>query len=508
MEVGAGLPAFNPAMHRALLSLVLLASFQAFSTAADRPPNVVFIIADDLGWGDLGCYGQQKIRTPNLDRMASEGLRLNRHYSGNAVCAPSRCVLMTGKHPGHAWIRNNKEMKPEGQEPVGKSELLLPEILKAAGYATGGFGKWGLGGPGTEGEPLKQGFDRWYGYNCQAVAHSFYPPKLWDNDQQVVINEVPVPGHGKLAPDEDPSNPASYVRFSGRTYSADLIAEASRQFIRDHKDQPFYCFVPSTVPHLALHVPADSLAEYQGQWEDPPYPGGRGYTPHFTPRAAYAAMITRMDREIGRLMALVKELGLDEHTIFVFTSDNGPLYDKLGGTDCEFFNSHGGLRGRKGSLYEGGFRVPGIVRWAGKIKPGVSDRITGFEDWLPTVLDLAGLKGKTPPGLDGISFAATLRGEAQPARDFLYREFPAYGGQQSLHMGPWKLVRQNLIQGKGKGKKAKAGPATLELFDLANDPHEEKDVAAQNPEVVEKMRAIMKAQHTPSAIFPFPALDP
>lgn len=508
MEVGAGLPAFNPAMLRALLSLVLLACFQAFSTAADRPPNVVFIIADDLGWGDLGCYGQQKIRTPNLDRMASEGLRLTRHYSGNAVCAPSRCVLMTGKHPGHAWIRNNKEMKPEGQEPVGKGELLLPEILKAAGYTTGGFGKWGLGGPGTEGEPLKRGFDRWYGYNCQAVAHSFYSSTLWDNDHQVVINEVPVPGHGKLEPGEDIHNPASYARFSGKTYSADLIAEASRHFIRDHKDQPFYCFVPTTVPHLALHVPADSLAEYQGQWEDPPYPGGRGYTPHFTPRAAYAAMITRMDREIGRLMALVKELCLDEHTIFVFTSDNGPLYDKLGGTDCEFFNSHGGLRGRKGSLYEGGFRVPGIVRWAGKIRPGVSDRITGFEDWLPTVLDLAGLKAKIPAGLDGISFATTLLGGTQPERDFLYREFPAYGGQQSLHMGPWKLVRQNLIQGKSKGKKAKAGPATLELFDLANDPHEEKDVAADHPDVVEKMRAIMKAQHKPSAIFPFPALDP
>ena len=494
-------------MHSTLLSVVLLACSLSLSLAADRPPNVVFIIADDLGWGDLGCYGQQKIRTPNLDRMAAEGMRLTRHYSGNAVCAPSRCVLMTGKHPGHAWIRNNKEMKPEGQEPVAAAEVLLPEILKAAGYTTGGFGKWGLGGPGTESEPLKQGFDRWYGYNCQAVAHSFYPPKLWDNDQQVVINEVPVPGHGKLEPGEDPNNPDSYARFSGKTYSADLIAEASRQFIRDHKDRPFYCFVPTTVPHLALHVPADSLAEYQGQWEDPPYPGGRGYTPHFTPRAAYAAMITRMDREIGKLMALVKELGLDEHTIFVFTSDNGPLYDKLGGTDAEFFNSHGGLRGRKGSLYEGGFRVPGIVRWSGKIKPGVSDRITGFEDWLPTVLDLAGLQGKIPAGLDGISFAATLRGEAQAERDFLYREFPAYGGQQSLHMGKWKLVRQNLIQGKGKGKKAKAGPATLELFDLANDPHEETDVAAQHPEVVEKMRSIMTAQHLPSAIFPFPALD-
>jgi len=491
---------------RCLLSVLGLVFFPLLARAeVVRPPNIVFIIADDLGWGDLGSYGQQKIKTPHLDHMAAEGLRLTRHYSGNAVCAPSRCVLMTGKHPGHAWIRNNKEIKPEGQEPVAASERLLPEVLKDAGYTNGGFGKWGLGGPGTEGEPLKQGFDRWFGYNCQAVAHSFYPAKLWDNDRQVVINEVPIPGKGTLESGEDPNNPASYARFIGKNYSADLMAEAARDFVRQNKDRPFYCYIPTTVPHLALHVPEDSLAEYKGQWDDPPYPGGRGYTPHQTPRAAYAAMITRMDREIGRLMDLVKELRLDEQTIFVFTSDNGPLYDKLGGTDCEFFNSNAGLRGRKGSLYEGGFRVPGIVRWAGKIKPGISDRVTGFEDWLPTLLELVGQKDKTPAGLDGISFAPTLLGESQPERPFLYREFPAYGGQQSLHLGPWKLVRQNLQP--SRGKKAKLGPETLELFDLSSDPHEAKDVATQHPDVVEKMRSIMKAQHMPSTVFPFAALD-
>jgi arylsulfatase A len=496
------------AMMRSFI-LALLLACPAFA----RQPNIVFIIADDLGYGDLGCYGQTKIRTPNLDRMAAEGLRLTQHYAGNAVCAPSRCVLMTGKHPGHAFIRNNRELKPEGQQPIPASEITMAEVFKAAGYTTGGFGKWGLGSPGTDGEPMKQGFDRWFGYNCQARAHTFYPATLWDDQREISIgNEPPVPGHGVLEATENPDDPASYKRFQGQHYSADLIWEQARAFIRANKAQPFFCYAPTTVPHLALQVPDDSLKAYQGQWEDPPYKGGKGYLPHFAPRAAYAAMVTRMDEEIGRTMQLIKELALDEHTIFVFTSDNGALngtHAGLAGTDAEFFNSCGGLRDGKGSLYEGGVRVPGIVRWTGKVKPGVSDRVTGFEDWLPTLAELAASQDKAPSAIDGISFATTLRGEAQPERAFLYREFPAYGGQQTIRAGDWKLVRQKMMANGGKRAAPKNQPIVVksELYDLKSDVTEAKDVATEYPDIVAKLEALLPAQHEPSSMFPFPVLD-
>ena len=477
--------------------------------AAMAGPNVVFIIADDLGYGDLGCYGQTKIRTPHIDQMAAEGMRFTQHYSGNAVCAPSRCVLMTGRHPGHAQVRNNREYKPEGQEPLLAGTLTIPRQLKEGGYATGGFGKWGLGGPGSTGEPLKQGIDRWYGYNCQGVAHNYYATYLWDDGRKVDLSNPAFSAHDEFKPGENPDDPKSYKRFQGKEYSADLIAEDARKFIRDNKDKPFFCYFPTTVPHLALQVPDDSLSEYEGKWEDPPYKGGNGYLPHFAPRAAYAAMITRMDREVGRLMDLVKELGLDDNTIFVFTSDNGPLtgfHSHLAGTDCDFFNSAGGLRNGKGFLYEGGIRLPAIVRWKGRVKPGsVSDRVVGFEDWMPTLLELADLKSKTPADIDGISFAPTLLGGSQPERPFLYREFPAYGGQQSVRMGNWKGIRQNLIVTK---KAASQGiKPSFELYDLATDAREEHDVAAQHPDILAQMTALMKQQHAPSKEFPFAALD-
>ncbi len=483
-------------------------------SAAPRAPNIVFIIADDLGYGDLGCYGQKIIRTPNLDRMAAEGTRLTQHYSGNAVCAPSRCVLMSGLHPGHAFIRDNRSIDPEGQWPIPSETVIIPEVLKPLGFVSGGFGKWGLGGPGTPGEPLKQGFDRWYGYNCQGVAHNFYPTHLWDNDKQVKLNNPEFPSNDKFKPGEDPDDPASYKRFTGNEYSADLITAQALKFARDHKDRPFFLFWPTTVPHLALQVPDDSLAEYAGKFDDPPYKGGKGYLPHFKPRAAYAAMITRMDREIGRMMALIKELGLDEETIFVFTSDNGGLngtHQGLAGTDAAFFNSCGPLRDGKGKLYEGGFRVPGIVRWSGKINAGiVHDRVTGFEDWMPTLLDLVGAKDQTPQNLDGISFAPTLLGEQQAERPFLYREFPSYGGQQCVRMGVWKGIRQGLKPGAGKnrGGNAKAKPNMhIELYNLATDIGETKDLSAEHPEVIARMEMILKEQHTRSADFGIPALD-
>lgn len=502
-----------------LLAGCALAS-SAISSAKARQPNFVLILADDLGPGDLGAYGQTRIKTPNLDRMAVEGMKLTRHYCGNAVCAPSRSVLMTGLHPGHTYIRDNRGTasnkvktkggipETEGQHPIPDEAITLAEAMSSLGYATGGFGKWGLGGPDSPGAPLKQGFHRWFGYNCQSVAHNFYPVYLWDNDKTIPLKNHDFPAHDTFKPGEDPTKVESYRRFQGTEYSSDLIAEQALAFVRQHKDKPFFLYWPTTVPHVALQVPDDSLREYVGLWDDPPYTGGKGYIPHFSPKAAYAAMITRMDREIGRLMGLVAELGLDENTVFIFISDNGPLngtHAKLAGTDCDFFNSNQGLRDGKGTLFEGGIRSPGIVRWKGKIKPGsVSDRLSGFEDWLPTLVDLAGAQGKTPAGVDGVSLAPTLLGETQPEREFLYREFAGYGGQLSVHMGSWKLIKTGLAGRKGKA--STYAPTTL-LYDLAKDEKESTNVAADQPDIVAKMEAIIQSQHKLSADFPISALD-
>jgi arylsulfatase A-like enzyme len=490
-----------------ILASALVIALAVQSRAADPRPNIVFLLADDLGYGDLGCFGQQKIRTPNIDRLATEGMRFTSHYCGNNVCAPSRCVLMTGKHPGHAYIRDNRQAKgfPEGQEPVPSGTLQLPALLKQQGYVLGGFGKWGLGPFGSTGDPLKQGFDRWFGYNCQAVAHNYYPTHLWDNDKQIKLNNPKFAAHQKLPADADPKDPASYTAFTGNDYAPDLIGAKALDFVRANKDRPFFLYYPTTVPHLALQVPEDSLKEYAGKFPEEPYTGNRGYLPHRQPRAAYAAMITRMDRDVGRVLALVKELGLDERTIVVFTSDNGPLYDQLGGTDTDFFNSAAGFRGRKGSFYEGGFRAPCLVRWKGRIAPGTtSDRVTGFEDWLPTLLELIGAKDKTPSDLDGVSFAATLLGRKQEPRPFLYRESPGYGGQQCVRVGDWKALRRNLNPGpKAKDQK----PGEIELYDLASDARETTDVAGKNPAVVARLRAIMEKQHVKSDVFPMRALD-
>ncbi len=484
--------------------LIGLASAVAVLAGPARP-NIIFIIADDLGYGDLGSYGQKKIRTPNLDRLTSEGMRFTAHYAGNNVCAPARCVLLSGKHPGHAYIRDNREQRPEGQQPVPAGELVLPLTLRRLGYANGGFGKWGLGPVGSEGDPGKQGFDRFFGYNCQRVAHNHYPTHLWDNDRRVTLNNPEFSAYHRLPADARVEDPATYAAFAGRDYAPDLIAERARAFVREHRDRPFFLYYPTTVPHLALQVPEDSLAEYAGAFPEEPYRGDRGYLPHRAPRAAYAAMITRMDRDIGRLLTLVDELGLRENTIVVFTSDNGPLYDRLGGTDTDFFDSAGGFRGRKGAFHEGGFRVPCLVRWPGRIAAGtVSDRVTGFEDWLPTLLELTGNRREIPEATDGISFAPTLLGKRQRARPFLYRETTGYGGQQCVRAGDWKVIRRNLKPGPNAKNQE---PAPVELYHLGRDPGETDNLAAANPRVVRRLNRIMAREHTPSPLWPMPVLD-
>lgn len=479
------------------LLLILLSA--AISAAAK--PNIVLIVADDLGYRELGCFGQKLIRTPNLDRLAKQGMRLTQHYSGNAVCAPSRCVLMTGKHPGHAWVRNNSEMKPEGQQPIPDSEVTLAELMRAQGYVTGAFGKWGLGGPGSEGEPLKQGFDHFFGYNCQRHAHSYYPSYLWDDDKRIPLNnDPPVPGHASLANKADPKDPSSYNRFKGQDYAPDRINQQVLKFIRTNKGKPFFLYYPTIIPHVALHVPDEELKPYlKLNWNDPPFTrsSGYGYTPHFTPRAAYAAMISRMDRYVGNVLELLDELKLAENTLVIFSSDNGTTHLKKE-VDYEFFNSVGELRGLKGSLYEGGVRVPTIVRWPGHIAPSsTSDRVSGFEDWLPTILEAVGASSAAPKNIDGISLLPTLLGEHQEPRPFLYREFSGYGGQQSIRVGDWKAIRQNMNRGN----------VQIELYNLAEDTGEKHNVADAHPDVVAKLEKLMKQQHVKSERFPLRPFD-
>lgn len=461
-----------------------------------RPPNIVFVLADDLGYRELGSFGQKKIKTPRLDQLAQQGMRLTRHYAGSPVCAPSRCVLMTGRHPGHAAVRNNKEHKPEGQWAMPASEPMMSEMLKAIGFTTGAFGKWGLGPPGTHAGPMQRGIDRFFGYNCQRHAHSYYPDYLWDDRERIALdNQPPVPGHGRLKKGEDPNDAKNYARFIGKDYAPDRILGAAKQFVTDNKDKPFFLYYPSVIPHLALHIPDEELEAYEGAFEEKPYPGGKGYTPHFKPRAAYAAMITRLDRSVGELLDLLDKHDLTDNTIVVFTSDNGATHSPIGGTDVDFFESCGELRGRKGSMYEGGIRVPAIVRWPGKIKAGsVSDRITGFEDWMPT---LAELTGATPDKRsDGVSFAKTLRGIPQEPRRFLYREFAGYGGWRAVWTGQMKFV-QKQMQKKPK----------TELYDLGKDPSEAHDLAAKSPETVARLLRIAEAEHVPSPVFPLKAID-
>ncbi len=436
------------------------------SAEAGAKPNFVYILLDDAGYGDFSCYGQQKFKTPNIDRMAASGLRFTDHYSGATVCAPSRCSLMTGLHGGHAFIRGNREIQPEGQYPIPADTVTLPKLLKGAGYVTGAFGKWGLGSPGSEGDPMKQGFDEFFGYNCQRHAHSYYRDYLWHNSEKVPLD--------------------------GKTYTADLIAEKALDFIRRHKDGPFFCYMPVTVPHAALHVPEESAAPFRKQF--PQFEetiGSYAGTQIKNPAACFAGMMTRLDGEIGRVLALLDDLGIAEQTLVMLTSDNGA--HREGGHMPDFFQSTGPLRGIKRDLYEGGIRVPMIARWPGKIQPGtITDHPSAFWDVLPTLCELAG--AEIPQDTDGISMVPTLLGEAdaQKPHEFLYWEFSPQGGKQAVRMGQWKGVRVNL---------RKDPNAPVELYNLEEDLGETKNVAADYPDIVAQIEKIMKTARVKSELF-------
>ncbi len=463
---------------------------------ADGRPNVILIVADDLGYGELGSYGQERIRTPVLDRLAAEGTRFTQHYAGSPVCAPSRDVLLTGLHTGHSYIRDNDELPErgdvwrdttlEGQRPILPDTYTLGRLFQDAGYVTGAIGKWGLGGPGSSGEPNLQGFDHWFGYLCQRQAHNYYPTHLWRNGTRVALDGNDwFPAHQRLPDDADPDDPASYGRYRGETYSMDAMVAEAIAFVEAHREDPFFLYLPFPVPHLALQVPEESVAEYRGSFPERPYRGEQGYLPNPTPRATYAAMITRLDGEIGRILARLAELGIDRRTLVLFTSDNGPSW--VGGVDREFFGSSGGLRGRKAELLEGGIRVPLLVRWPGRVPAGaVSAHVSGFVDYMATFADLVGRP--RPPESDGTSFLPTLEGNAgaQPEAPFLYWEFQ---GAQALRFGRWKALR--------------AAPGEpLQLYDLAADPAEAEDVAGREPAAVAEAELLLAGARTESRLFP------
>lgn len=446
-------------------------------------PNIVLIVADDLGYGDIGINGQRLIKTPNIDQLAAQGVRFNQFYAGTTVCAPSRSALLTGKHTGHTYIRGNKGVDPEGQEPIADSVVTLAEMLKKAGYATAAFGKWGLGPVGSEGDPNNQGFDLFYGYNCQSLAHRYYPDHLWQNSQRIGLAE-----NANLT--------------KNQTYAPDLIQKQALGFIESQDSkQPFFLFLPYILPHAELLVPDDSLFRYyKGKFPETLYKGADyepsattgGYTSQAYPHATFAAMVARLDAYVGQVLAKLKAKGLDENTLIIFTSDNGPHLE--GGADPIFFASGGGFRGFKRDLYEGGIRVPFIARWPGKIKPNTqSNYIGAFWDLFPTFTELAGARPTTKG--DGLSIVPSLLGKRnQKAHDYLYWEFHEGGGKQAVRQGTWKAVRLNVN---------KPDASTLELYDLAKDPGEKRDVSVVYPDKVKELGRLMDQSHTPSVLFPF-----
>ena len=463
------------------LSILLNSCNNSSKVQSNEKPNIIYILADDLGYGDLSCYGQNHFQTPNLDQLAAEGMRFTQHYSGSTVCAPSRSTLMTGLTTGHTPIRGNKAWEPEGQVAMPDETFTVAEMLKNAGYATGAFGKWGLGYPGSEGDPNMQGFDEFYGYNCQRIAHNYYPSHLWDNQEKVILE-----GN-------------SGDKF--KTYAPELIHQRALQFIEKNKDNAFFMYYPSTIPHAELLLPEKYLAKYRGKYDPENVfkgaePGDHGfragaYGSQAESHAAFAAMVTLLDQQVGEVVARLKELGLDKNTIILFSSDNGPHQE--GGADPDYFDSNGPLKGYKRDLYEGGIRAPMIAWWPGKIADGTeSSHISAFWDVMPTIAELVGIQ--VPDNIDGISFLPTLLGsEGQKEHDYMYWEFHEKGGRLAVRKGDWKAVRYDVLKGE----------KPTELYNLADDIGEENNLADQHPELVKELEEIMKNARTESEIFQF-----
>jgi len=458
-----------------------------------KKPNIIYILADDLGYSELGCYGQKLIRTPNINRLAEEGMRFTQHYSGHAVCAPSRCCFMTGLHTGHSHVRGNMGRAYAGQLPLPSHTVTLPRLLKKAGYATGCMGKWGLGGPGTTGVPWKQGVDYFFGYLDQWRAHSYYPTYLYHNENKVKLNNHKFGAHQKLT--KQPEKKDYYKDYMGKEYAPETMLKHALKFILLNRKKPFFLAFTSPIPHVALQVPEKNLKEYLGRFPETPYLGRKGYLPHSAPRAAYAAMVTYLDSQVGRIMQLLKEMKIDDNTIVIFSSDNGPTFN--GGSDSRFFKSAGPLKGLKCSLYDGGIRVPFITRWKGKIKPGSSSsHISAFWDMMPTLLELAGHKELIPGKIDGISMAPVLLGKGkQKAHSHLYWEVHGRkGGVKAVRMKDWKGYAK--VDQKGD-------PAKFFLYNLKEDIGEKDNLAEKHPDISSEIKKIMKQGRTQSDYFNF-----
>lgn len=444
----------------------------AQGTGGTEKPNVIYLLCDDMGYSDIEAYGQQMISTPNLTRMVNEGMSFTQFYASTAVSAPSRASLMTGQHTGHTKVRGNKEIQPEGQEPIDPNVETLGMLFQQNGYTTGCFGKWGMGYPDSGGEPNDMGFDEFYGYNCQRQAHTYYPDYLWHNKEK--------------------------VQLGGSQYSQDLIHQQALEFIRDNaaEGKPFFGYFTYTIPHAELCQPQDSIVDmYKGRFQEPNawYDNG-DYGTATNPRTQFAAMITRLDTYVGQIMDELEELGIADNTLFIFTSDNGPHNE--GGADPTFFNTEERLRGLKRALYEGGMRVPFIAWWPGTVEAGtITDLQAAGWDMMPTFVELLGESTDwRDEAMDGLSILPTLTGEGeQQEHDFLYWEFHEEGGRQAVRAGDWKLIRQNI----------RSGNPTLELYNIAEDPHEDNNVINANRAKADELEAIMDREHTHSDIFNF-----
>lgn len=470
-----------------ILAGIAVTSSACSEREAESPnPNIVFILADDLGWGDLGCYGQTLFQTPGIDSLAANGIRFTQCYSGTTVSAPSRSCLLTGTHSGHTPIRGNVELDPEGQFPLPSGTPTIFHDLKAAGYRTGAFGKWGLGFVGTSGDPNKQGIDEFYGFNCQLLAHSYYADHIWHNSERIELKDN-----------------VDSIPYGQGTYIPDLIHEKALEFMETSakEKQPFFLWYPTTIPHAELIVPKDSIIDrFIGKYPETPYhgtdsgPGFRkgGYCSQEYPHATFAAMVTRLDTYVSQIVAKLKELGIYDNTIIIFSSDNGSHME--GGADPDFFDSNGPWRGYKRDVYEGGIRVPMIVGWKGRVEAGrESDLICSFWDMMPTLREMTGASEDDLTGMDGVSLIPELTGkEGQKEHEYLYFEFQELGGRQAVRKGDWKLVHMNI----------RGDDDWYELYNLREDPGETRDLIGSRPEKFEELKAIMKEAHVPNPDFP------
>lgn len=492
--------------RKTLLGLGALSAVSLAVVAAPEKttrPNVVYILMDDLGYGDLECFGQQKIETPNIDALRAGGMKFTQHYSGSPVSGPSRCVLMTGMHSGHAQVRGNDEVASrgdvwshasmlkdpelEGQVPLKAGTMTLGRMMQNAGYKTGCVGKWGLGYPGSEGVPNKQGFDFFFGYNCQRQAHTYYPAFLWRNDKRVYLgNSVLDPETTKLDIAADPMDERNYDKFVQKSYSNDVMFDELIHFVDENKADPFFLMWTTPLPHVSLQAPERWVRYYVEKFGDEePYTGNRGYYPCRYPHATYAAMISYFDEQVGELVRELKKNGIYENTVIVFTSDNGPTFN--GGSDSPWFNSGGIFKSEQGwgkcSVHEGGIRVPTIVSWPAQIKSATeTDHVSAFWDVMPTLADMAGIEC---PSTDGISFLPTLLGDTgkQKQHEYLYWEYPESNGSRAIRKGNWKMMITNI----------KKGPQMIELFDLSKDVREQHNVADQQPQLVKELKKLMES---------------